>query len=275
MASDERVEDHYASAGIAERILTALRAANGADAVLTPEALAPLDHFHGRGLLATKEIAVVLAPQPGERLLDIGSGIGGPARWVAATFDCHVTGIDLTAEFCAAADALNAATGLAERVRIVHGSALALPFEDGSFDRAYSQNVVMNIADKREFYRQARRVLKPGGVLALSNAASGTGEPHFPVPWARTAATSFLSSPDETRADLEAAGFEILSFRDTTADIVPFQAALRRKVEAEGLPALSLKVLIGPRIVEYLLNSARSMEEGRVRLLEILVRRPA
>src|SRR4029077_16713834 len=117
---------HYGSIAIAERVLAALRAANGADAPVTPESLAPFDHFHGRGVIAHKEIAAQLALKPGERVLDIGSGIGGPARWFAAKFGVHVTGIDLTPEFCAAAVALNAITGLADRVRIVPGSALAL-----------------------------------------------------------------------------------------------------------------------------------------------------
>jgi len=68
------VERHYGSAGIAERVLTAWRAANGPDARLTPDSLAPFDHFHGRGLLASQELAAPLALQPGERVLDIGSG---------------------------------------------------------------------------------------------------------------------------------------------------------------------------------------------------------
>src|SRR5438105_14458420 len=109
------VERHYGSAGIAERVLAAFRAATGADTRPTPEGLAPFDHFHGRGVLATQEIAAQLALQPGERVLDIGSGIGGPARWIAATFAVPVTGVDLTPEFGAAAQALNAATGPAHR----------------------------------------------------------------------------------------------------------------------------------------------------------------
>src|ERR1700721_1132338 len=122
MAIESEVSRHYGNAGIAERILAALRAANGVDAPITADALSVLDHFHGRGIAATKELVELLKPQPGERILDIGSGIGGPARWLAAKCDVHVTGVDLTPEFCAAAETLNRAAGLADRVTIRQGS---------------------------------------------------------------------------------------------------------------------------------------------------------
>ena len=131
MEIEAEVARHYGSGGIAARVLAALREAQGPDAPVTVDGLAPLDQFHGRGPLATHELVALLQPKPGERLLDIGSGIGGPARWIAAKFDCHVTGVDLTPEFCAAAEALNAATGLTDRVRIIEGSALALPVQIG------------------------------------------------------------------------------------------------------------------------------------------------
>jgi ubiquinone/menaquinone biosynthesis C-methylase UbiE len=170
MAIETDVARHYGNAGIAERILAALRAANGNDTPITVEALSVLDHFHGRGIVATQELVELLKPERGEHILDIGSGIGGPARWFAAKCKVHVTGVDLTAEFCAAAEALNRATGLADRVAIKNGSALALPVPDNAFDRVYSQNVIMNIADKPQFYREAFRALRPGGVLALATA---------------------------------------------------------------------------------------------------------
>jgi SAM-dependent methyltransferase len=269
------VARHYGSTGIAERVLAALRAANGADAPVTPENLAPFDHFHGRGVIATQEIAAQLALQPGERVLDIGSGIGGPARWFAAKFGVHVTGIDLTPEFCAAAVALNAITGLGDRVRIVPGSALALPVPDGAFDAAYSQNVIMNIADKKQFYREAFRALRPGGRLALSNLCAGAaGEPYFPVPWATTRDTSFLASPEEMRADLVAAGFEIAEFRDITQAMREAQRRTRERIDKGDMPKIAVDIIMGERAPEMQWNSIRTIDDGRGIAIEALARKP-
>jgi SAM-dependent methyltransferase len=275
MAIETDVAQHYGSAGIAERILAALRAAHGADAPITVDALSVLDHFHGRGIAATQELVALLKPEPGEKILDIGSGIGGPARWFAAKCDVHVTGVDLTPEFCAAAEALNRATGLADRVTIKNGSALALPVSDNEFDRAYSQNVIMNIADKRQFYREAFRALKPGGLLALSNLCRGeAGEFLYPVPWAETAATSFLATPDEMRDDLTAVGFEIVVFHDTTTETLPATVRNRERLEREGLGALGTHLIMGPRLLEMQINSARNQEAGLGRTIEALVKKP-
>src|SRR4029077_16037311 len=139
-----------------------VRGHSGAEVAITPETLAPVDHLHGRGPLATEELVAMLEPQAGEGILDIGSGLGGPARWIASRFGCAVTGVDLTEEHCDAARELNATCGLLDRVHILQGSAPALPLPDAGYDRAYSHNVVMNIADKAAVYREAFRVLKPG-----------------------------------------------------------------------------------------------------------------
>ena len=275
MAIESDVAGHYGNAGIAERVLAALRVANGPAAPITVEALSVLDHFHGRGIVATKELVALLKPQPGEHILDIGSGIGGPARWFAAKCEVHVTGVDLTPEFCAAAEALNLVTGLEDRVTIKRGSALALPVPDATFDRAYSQNVIMNIADKRGFYREVFRALKPGGMLALSNLCrGGAGEFLYPVPWAETAATSFLATPDEMRADLLAVGFEIDAFHDTTEATLPAAIRNRERLERDGLPALGTHLIMGERLREMQINSARNQEAGLGRTIEALVRKP-
>jgi SAM-dependent methyltransferase len=275
MTDAAAIAGHYGSERIAARVVAALRTASGMQAQVTPETLAPFDHFHGRGLAATEETAARLAPQPGERLLDIGSGIGGPARWIAAKFGVDVTGVDLTPEFCAAAEELNAMTGLADRVHIRQGSALALPVPDAAFDAAYSQNVIMNITDKSLFYREAFRALRSGGRLALSNLCAGpAGEPYFPVPWATTRDTSFLETPEAMRAGLAAAGFEIVEFRDVTAGVVEANRRFRDRPGQGNRPRIALEVLMDERAPEMQRNSVRTLEEGRGLAVEALARKP-
>jgi len=226
------VEEHYASTGITTRVVTALRAVNGPDVAIAPETLAPIDHFHGKGVVATEELAALLQPKASDHILDIGCGIGGPARWIAARYGCRVTGVDLTAKFCEAARELNSLTGLAESVKILHGSALSLPLPDNSFDRAYSQAALMNVSDKRGVFCEAFRVLRPGGLLTLSLAGAGSaGDPRYPLPWATTPDISFLATPDEIRGDLLAAGFQIVLLQHTAAAVAASLAPVLKQLE--------------------------------------------
>lgn len=275
MTTHKAVTGHYSDGGLADRIFVALEAAGKDIDNLTVEELSPLDHFHGRGRVATAELAAQLPFAADMRVLDMGSGIGGPARYIADTFGCHVTGIDLTPEFCATARLLNERTGMADRVTIEHGSATDLPFADAAFDGAYSQNVVMNIEDKAAFFAEAFRVVKPGGFFAASEVSQGPGgDALYPSPWAETAATSFLVSQEETRRLAEAAGFDVLNQRETTKANMEFSAQMREKIAAEGFPVLGVHVIMGPRYREMMRNTAKNVAEGRVIPGEIFCRRP-
>jgi ubiquinone/menaquinone biosynthesis C-methylase UbiE len=274
MSDESEVSRHYSSGKLLERLRAAL-AAEGVDLDhATAEQLAPFDHFHGRGLEATEQAANLVTAKPSDHILDVGSGIGGPARYFARRFGCRVTGVDLTAEFCGTARVLTHAAGLADRIAFHEGDALAMPFADASFDGAYSMNVSMNIADKGGLYREIRRVLRPGAWFVLAEVAQGPGgTPSYPTPWARTPATSFLATPDATHEALAAAGFTVEKSRDTVADAAAFTARAREMIaRGEKPPFHAVYLIHGDLAREMAANGARDLAAGRVIPIEILCR---
>jgi SAM-dependent methyltransferase len=151
-------------------------------------------------------------------VLDLGCGLGGASRYLAADCGCRVSAIDLTPNFVEAARILTARCGLADRVEIRQANALALPFQDGTFDHVWSYAVTMNIADKEGLGREVARVLKPGGRFSCNEIARGSGDaPIFPLPWATDESSSFLVSPATMRAALEGSGLSIIEQVDLTA----------------------------------------------------------
>lgn len=270
------VAGHYSREGLLERLNAALKEDGVDPARPGVDDLAPYDQFHGRGLEATRQVAELMPARAGDHLLDIGSGIGGPARWFAQRFGCRVTGIDLTAEFCEVARHLTKLLGMEDRVRFELGNALAMSFGAASFDGAYSMNVSMNIADKAGFYREIRRVLRPGGWLVLSELGKkpGGGELGYPTPWAASAKTSFLSTPEETRRGLVEAGFEVLRLEDTAAATLEFGARSRAMVErGEKPPHRAVWLIHGEMAPEAAANTARGLKDGAIVPIEVLARR--
>ncbi|MPY76401.1 MAG: methyltransferase domain-containing protein [Alphaproteobacteria bacterium] len=275
MTDDAAVRAHYGRDSLYDDIVEALTAAGKDIRRLTARDLAPIDHFHGRGIEATEELADMLPVSPGDRLLDIGSGLGGPARYMAERFGCHVTGIDLTEPFCEVARRLTDCVGMSGRVAFRQGSATDLPFGADSFDAAYTQNVSMNIADKGRFHAEAFRVIRAGGHFALSEVTLGDGgDPIYPTPWSDDGATSFLAAGEETIAGLERVGFQLLSVIDKTAASIASHERMRERIAQEGPPRLGVHVIMGPSAREKGRNSVRNVVEGRTKPIEILCRKP-
>jgi SAM-dependent methyltransferase len=264
---------HYGRAELGDIILAALKAAGKDIDHLTPDDLDEVDELHSRGRAATVDLARLLALDGHERVLDAGCGIGGPSRYLAKSFGCRVSGIDLTPEFCRVASMLAQRTGLADKVDYRVGDALAMPFADASFDVIWSQNVAMNIAERDLLYAEIHRVLRPGGRYAFSDVVAGAGgaAPHFPVPWAREPSISFLLTAQATREKLERAGFRVLAFEDQTADAL---ARARARMKASGAPlALGLHIVLGQDGPTMLKNMLRNFEEQRTGLVQGIVAR--
>lgn len=257
------INEQYGQTGIITRILNSLKQAGKNLDALTLDDLTAFDQLHAGGREATRTLARMAKLEPGMQLLDIGSGLGGPARTLAADFGCQVTGIDVTEEFCNAAETLTAKVGLSDQVSFRRGSALDLPFEDASFDVVWTQYAIMNIEDKTKLFEEAHRVLKPQGTLALAALMSGSQtDIYYPLVWANDASVNFLSQPAELRQMMAAIGFGELIWKDITADVI--KNADRQQATPPAEPPLLGIHLVIDNVAEKGANTLRCFKEGSI-----------
>lgn len=268
----EQSTSHYGGNGpIAETIAQRLHRAGKDMSQLSTRDLAPVDEFHIRGRDATLQLAERMNLSGDSRVLDIGSGIGGPARTLAETHGCRVTGVDVTEAFCEAAETLSDWVGLGERTEFTCTDATNLPFADDTFDAAMTIHAGMNIADKAQMYRQARRVLKPGGIFAVYDVLQGEGgEVLFPVPWATQPPLSFLVTPAEMESLLTGAGFKLVDLVDSTRESEIWFENMAARLSTEGPSPLSLQVLLGDDFPIMAHNQARNLSERRVKTMSYI-----
>lgn len=266
----DRVRAHYDGPGLVDRIKTALTPIAGEDQSLTVGQLAMLDQFHTRGILATGELAGAAGLTAADHVLDAGCGIGGPARYLASMFGCHVTGVDLSPSFVEAAKYLTGRCGLTDRASFVEGDVLHLPASGAAFDAVFLQHVAMNIVNRAALYAEVRRVLKPGGRFATYDLVLKDGEVIYPVPWARDPSTSFLLTADETREALKAAGFAETVWRDDTQTALDWFNATAAKPPPAGL---NLGVVMGAEFPAITGNLGRNVRKGRLGVLSAVCTR--
>lgn len=267
------VEEHYRISGLADKIAAALRGAGKDLACLTTKDLTSIDEFHIRGRQATLELAQKMEIAASSHVLDIGSGLGGPARTLAEVYGCRVTGIDLSPEFCATAQELSRWVGFTDQVTFRHGDATALTWEPDTFDAAMTIHAVMNIAAKDMVYAAVHRALKAGRIFAAYDILQGEGgEVNYPVPWARDPAISHLSTPDEMRALLQKAGFRILDEVDSTEQSEAWFKETAAQMAAPNRSPVGLRQLLGEDATTMTRNQVRNLSERRIRTVTFVCR---
>jgi 2-keto-4-pentenoate hydratase/2-oxohepta-3-ene-1,7-dioic acid hydratase in catechol pathway/SAM-dependent methyltransferase len=265
------VADHYHQPALLNSILAALREEGKDPENLKPQNIIGVGELHIRGHEATRELAMQMGLTHEMKVLDVGCGVGGPSRFLAAQYGCHVTGIDLTEEFCKTARDLAERVRLSDNLTYRQADALDLPYKNEEFDAVWTQHVQMNIEDKPRFYAELFRVLKPGGKLGFYDIVAGeAGEPFYPVPWAADASISHLAGEAELKAHIEEAGFQVKIWQDTTAaGLIWFEEQRQRESEPGFEPSrLGPELFLGLDWWDIIANLYRSVAGDRVKVIE-------
>lgn len=274
-ADRSAVSDHYARRDLVAAIRDGLLEMGKTTATITIDDLASVDEFHIGGRTATEELLAQLQLSADDRLIDIGCGLGGAARLVVTRYNCRVTGFDLTRDFVEAGNTLCQWIGVGDRVSLHHASALSIPEPDGAFSGGYMLHVGMNIADKGALFAEAARLLRAGARFGIYDVMRmADGELGYPLPWASDAESNAIARPEQYRAALQSAGFEILAERSRRDFALAYFSEQRAKVAAGETPAtLGLHTLMGARRPAQVRNMFEAVSSGRIAPVEMIVRR--
>jgi ubiquinone/menaquinone biosynthesis C-methylase UbiE len=271
---EQEVVQHWTHGSLEEAIRNGLIASGHSLDRLQPDDLAPVDEFHMGGREATVHLAEKIDLKADVTVLDIGSGIGGPARFLAGRYGCRVVGIDVTPEYVKVAESLTGMVGLAGQVAFKIASATALPFDAESFDAATLIHVAMNIADKERLCIEVARVLKADGVFGVYEVMrTDDGDLSYPVPWAETAALSFLATPATFRQALERGGFAVVAEENRRDFALDFFRRIRTRMTESGPPPLGIHIHMGPTASEKIANMIENLERGLIAPVEMICRR--
>ena len=273
--SDDDVSAHYTSGELLAAIRDGVARLGKTPATVTVDDLAPVDEFHVGGRQASEHILGQLGLTQGQHVLDVGCGLGGSARFAAIRYGCQVTGLDLTEEFVTTGQVLCDWVGLADRVALRQGSAVAMPFEAEAFDAAYMLHVGMNIADKDRLCEEVHRVLRPGASFGIYDLMrKGEGALAYPVPWAQTPEISVVSAPQDYRRALVKVGFTVTNERNRGEFSVGFFENLKARIaKADGPAPLGLHILMGETAPQKVANMTRNIGRGTLVPVELVARK--
>ena len=278
MTDEADIARHYSCGTLMTRIREGLKKA-GAIVPLDPDSLAPVDEFNSGGRESTAPFIDSLGFKAGKCIIDLGCGLGGPARYAARTTGTAVVGVDLTTEFVRTAQELTTMTGQDDRVKFVRANVLDLPFTPGLFDGAMMIHVGMNIADKHRIAKEAARVLKPGSIFGIYDIMRlSEDDITYPLPWATNASQSSVVHCDRYHFALEAAGFEILKQSNCSKQVLEYYAEeFAGDLEPGGLlkhkaNGLGMHLVMGANSHQKIKNMVLDIRDRRIAPMIIIAR---
>ena len=264
---------HYRRHNLEELVRAALNHAKQLNKPFDHKIIAAVDQFHIGGLTATLKMIELANFKPQDRVLDIGCGIGGPARTIADTCHCHVTGIDLSEDYCQAARLISRQLNMGDQTQFIRANALKIPFNNNSYSALWTQHITMNIADKKALMTEFYRVLKPAGQLLMYEVLCTThanDSIKYPLPWARRSEDSFLDNIHNYEALLHNCGFQLKHLQDVSATaIVSIQSVIKRIKQGEKKDP-SLEIILGDSFLTMMENLLESLTNNKLSVVEFI-----
>jgi len=268
---------HYRCNNLDQLVNAAFNEAKQRNKPFDHKIIAAVDQFHIGGLRATLKMIELAGFNPQDKVLDIGCGIGGPARTIACTCNCHVTGVDLSEDYCQAARLISKQLNMDHQTKFIRANALKMPFNKNSYSALWTQHVTMNIGAKKALLQEFYRVLKPAGQLLMYEVlcTTHTNESvNYPLPWAKEPEDSFLDNIHNYSSLIHNCGFELNHLQDVSSTAIINIKKVVERIKQGEKKELGLEIILGESFLTMMENLLEALKNDRLSVVEFVATKP-